>query len=435
MLLFSAVSALASEWSSDPQPLQVVDDAPVFDALAFDSGYWPSATDPIAIRFYVTPDGGVTTSLFGTSELEWPAYSHRFADDPGGIVELDGGITIGAEIQLDLAGVFTGTVPLVEERVSFQDAEVVDGLLLAPDPTEDPPVLGLGDDVAVIPPLDYALTVVPGVDLVIGITVTPTIDVTLSGASLSGTTTDLFWIQQAADDWVELDPDPARPGELGIVADWSADLESVVSLVLEPSISVGTPVGDFELLSFPIPLDLATVEERRAAEPQFLVHPLPVVSDLPERVDFGEVPVGDQASFALPVVDVGEQILEGTVTVVGGLEFASWPLEVVALPQGSDGLTLSFSPTAPGPAEGEVWIATNDPTRPQVRIAVSGVGVAGDVGGSDRIDGRDIGPAVFCGCASPGPRGPALLVVPVAALALRRRSSADRIPARHAVLR
>lgn len=423
MLIFTAVSSHASTWSSEPRPFQVFDEAPVFDNIGFDTGYWPSATDPIAIRFYVEPDGGVYTSLFGTSELEWPSFAHRFEDEPGGVIELNGGVTIGSDISIDLLGIFTGTVTLVEERVGFEDSAPIDGLMLPFSPLQDGPTVTLGDDVSILPALDYAFNIVPGVDIVVGISVYPVIDATLSNASLSGATTELLWFQQASNEWVELEADPTRPAELGVVASWSADLVSVLSLVLEPSVSVSTAVGDFELLAIPIPIDLATRDERRAPEPFFLVHPLPVIDDLPEVIDFGEVQVGYESTYALPVVDTGELMLQGEVTVVGDGAFSSWPLEIVALPSGSDGITIGFAPNAPGPAEAEVWLSTNDPTRPLVKITLAGTGVTTlpDVDGP----GVDSPPTAYCGCASqrfPSTSWPVVLaVIP---LVLRRRSAA-----------
>ncbi|MEQ1567378.1 MAG: hypothetical protein ABMA64_17180, partial [Myxococcota bacterium] len=392
-----SLPAFAQAWSSDPVPVVYADLADVFSGVQFDTGYWPSATDPIAIRFYLTPSGGVSTTLPGTSRLEWPELSHHVDGVAGGEVELDTDLEIGAEVSLDLLGIFSGVVPLVTRSVSFTDRVDVDDLLLPGSPNAP---VQLGDDVGSIPPLEYAVAVIPGVDLVAGVNLLPTATAAVQGMALVSSVDDQELVQPTVDAWSAVAPPEDRPGELGLVTRWQGAVDAQLSIVLEPNIEVDTFLGSFSLLSFQIPVDLVGDLADRESAPVFAVHPLPVLALGEPTHEFGAVTVGAPVTWPLSLDNVGELVLVGVVGIEGGDgAFAVWPDGVTAVAGGDDGLSVTFDPPSAGPWSAELWLETNDPYQPVVRVGLSGTGVGVD-GGVDVPDPVDGEPTKFCGCGS-----------------------------------
>jgi hypothetical protein len=411
LFLASIAASRGATWASDPQPVAYDDEAQVFTTVQFDTGFWPSPTDPIAIRFYLTPTGGVTTHLEGTSRLEWPALAHHVEGLPGGSVEMETGLEIGAEVNLDLFGVFTGVVPLATRSVSFADEAEVTGLLLP----EDPPVV-LGDQVGSIAPLDYAVPVIPGVNLVVGVNLNPAVALEVAGTDVQTSVGDQELVQDAPDGWSPVDPDPQAPGELGMVTAWNGQLGATLSLVLEPHVDVDTPLGAFTLASFPIPVDLVDEAAKRTSTPVFAVHPLPVLAPPDQAHEFGAVVVGATGTWEVALENVGAMVLQGAVGIEGDGAFSVWPDGLAALPAGSDGLTVTFAPTTPGEHAAELWLETNDPWAPVVRIALHGTAPGDDVAGGE-VDGDT---QKFCGCGGSAPQSTAVILVALCVLRSRR---------------
>ena len=85
------LTTAAWAWESEPVPLAFADDNPVFVTFAYDTGYLPSQSDPISVRFSITPTGGVSTSFDAVSQLTWPpVLTHEVVGTPGtGTLEVD----------------------------------------------------------------------------------------------------------------------------------------------------------------------------------------------------------------------------------------------------------------------------------------------------------------------------------------------------------
>lgn len=414
------VEARGATWESEPQPVVFSDTIDVFSSVAFDTGYWPGAGDPIAIRFFLTPTGGVHTELFGASALQWPALSHQVIGETGGRFGIDSEIAVGAEIKLDLFGVFTGVVPLITEYVSFEDEVPVEGLLLAGGANGSSAAVSV-DDPNAIPPLQYAFPVIPGVDLVGAVQIRPDIAADMAGVSVNTAIGDEELIQVAEDgSWLPLPPDPTRPSELGMVTTWNGHLAAVLSLVIEPEIRVDTFLGAFTLASFPIPVSLVDVDEYRTSTPVFTVHPLPVMEDVDPGYDFGVVAVGDVTNLEVPFDNIGALLLQGTLRIEGDPSFTVWPDTLAAIPAGGTGFVVTYAPTAAGEHGADLVIDTNDPTRATLRIPL----VGGAEGSTDVVPpaGEDEAetPIGFCGCANTGP-GTSMATVFGLLLVLRSR--------------
>lgn len=425
-LVASASAAEPGPWHSDPAPVVYADEAEVFSTIAFDTGYWPSATDPIAVRFHLTPVGGVQTELYGTSDVAWPELSHRVLGEPGGWFGVQTDITIGAEVKLDLFGLYSGTIPLWEEQVALDESVDVDGLLLPGAARAEVSVVV--DDPNAFAPIEYAIQVIPTIDLVVGVGVAPELEATMTGVRVVGDLGGDTLQQDQEDTWVLLPDLPDRPGELGMLSTWTGSLRSHLSLVIEPEVRVDTLLGAFTLAAFPIPVTLVDDEALRTTPAAFVVHPLPVTGALPEAIDLGEVQLGQLGNYTLPIDNLGALLLQGTVAVDGNAAFTVWPETLAALPEGADGVVVTFSPTAVGESTATLVLATNDPWAPEVRIPLSGLGVTTDAADPDpdpvpdaadpKLEEGDGG----CGCdlaAGPGAGWALWALVPL--LAARRR--------------
>lgn len=451
MIAILASFALASDLPlvSVPQPAPVHDEADVFSAVQFDTGWWPNKGDVVAVRFHVTPTGGVFTDIDADSELSWPAtMEHRLVAIPDtGSFRAEATIDVEAEVSIDLFGLYQGTFDLWAQQIAFDEEELFDGLLLIGGPGRSVSIEVDDDGVA---PVDYAYSVVPGLSLVSTIYLYPQLEATMEGREVRTTAGYEILGQNEELEWEPfLLPTQATPEQLLDIV-WSGDLDAALNLVIEPVIELDTILGDFELLSIPIDIELVSVQEVRDAELQSVVHPLPALGELIERHAFGEVELGQERSLGVDVPNLGMLLLEGHATIEGDRAFSVFPEDLVARPEDEDGLVVTFAPGAEGLAEAELVITSNAPEAPEVRIPLTGIGwvepppvttpstttptdpgtptTASTTGSTTTddvpsVNSEDLKGAKGCGCATSGPTpwGGLLLL---GLVGLRRRRAA-----------
>ena len=93
-------------------------------------------------------------------------------------------------------------------------------------------------------------------------------------------------------------------------------------------------------------------------------------------VGFGNVIVGESASQALVITNTGTaELVISNISLISGLFGVSDSFFNVA-PGGSKAVTVSFSPTSLGAANGELRITSNDPDEGQVVVALNGIGIS-----------------------------------------------------------
>ncbi len=392
--------------------------------LQVDSGWFPSANDPLAIRFYILPLGGLTTTLQGTSELQWGqgapgTVQHRVIGQPSGTdIELDATVDVGIDVKIDVVDVLTDVVTLVGTEARFEGRASHDTLLL---PGQGR--VGRVRDALEVFAWSTDLEVIPGVDLVVGVEVAPILTAEVRGAGVESVAFGVPRRQTLEGQWVD---QPAPPGasEHGLTVAWAGDVTGELELGLQPEVSLDTPVGNFRILRVRVPIPIQRFQELRLTPPQFLVHPLPSLDLEPVDHDFGDVGVGDLALLELSLDNLGLLALEGTALVRGSGAFAVFPEELAAAPDGGgDGVVITFSPRDEGIAEAEVVLSTNDPWQPDVVFRVRGRGV--DPASLDRFAG-----GATCGCQAPASSSAGALGVAglAALLLLRRRRSAAEAP-------
>jgi hypothetical protein len=408
MVLWLVAPALALDWESEEVPLVMTDTVDLFADQALDSGYWPSSTDPIAVRFFFTPEVHLVTELDATSGLGWAPLSRSVQGS--GLFSMDLDVGVGAEVKLDLFGIYSGVVPIAGTSLALEDEVESDGLWL-PGAVETEATLTV-DDPGLIPPIEYGVEVIPTVELVLSVGFTPQLATTLAGIEVTTQQDDDLVQQLVESDWVELPLAQDRPGELGLLTSWSGQLDAVLDLVLTPEVRVDTPLGSFTLAEFPLPITLSEISEVRTTAPQFVVHPLPVLADLPAEYAWTSVEVGEIANWPVPIENIGEMLLEGTVTVVGDDAFSVWPPSIAAPPGSESGFVVSFSPEAEGEFEAMLIITTNDPTRPEVQVPLTGTGLVpgSSEGGGDEVpeyeEEGDSATIKTCGCDISRPGSP-----------------------------
>jgi hypothetical protein len=408
--------ALAAEYASTPQPVVFADTSDAFSVIAFDTGYLPSISDPVSVRFHITPSGGVTTVMDATSHLEWPELTHELVGEAGtGELAIDSHVEIEAEVYINLPPLYSGSIPLWAESVSLFAITEFDPLLLG---AESPAEVRL-DGVGLIDPLALEINIIFGLDLVFAADFYPTIEATLAGRSVDSTSPHAAWSQVADGEGVELPLPGDHDGTLPMELTYIADLGTLFSFVIEPSASLDTLIGDFDLIRFPIDVPLVDAGEERAYPTVAVEHPLPALGELPDAIDFGSIEVGRLVNANVGFPNLGVLGLQGTAQIDGDGSFAVWPEDLYALEGQTDGVVVTFLPGSAGDRRAELVLSSNDPGVPEWRVALTGAGLAPEVstppgstgtggtpdGGGDPVPEATVEPVAptrECACASGG---------------------------------
>jgi hypothetical protein len=112
----------------------------------------------------------------------------------------------------------------------------------------------------------------------------------------------------------------------------------------------------------------------------FCLAPAPAVAQQlhcsPCKHAFGEVQVGDSASYSIQLENTGTEVLEITSKSVQGSEFSfgNFALPVKIKPGACIKMPIAFAPTAKGFATGVLTLVSNDPNSP-LNIDVRGTGL------------------------------------------------------------
>lgn len=435
LIALASVASAQEVYASEPRELVFSDVHAAFSAFTFDTGYLPSSSSPISVRFHITPQGGVVTDFEAVSYLEWGrlpdgSMEHTLEAVPGsGWFGIDAEIEVAAEVHLDIFGLYTGTIPLWGEQIRLSKGVTFDTLLL--EGSGEAPLEVVLNEASLIDPLEFAITVFTGLELLLTVDIYPQLRAAIAGEHVEADFPHIDVFQELEGQWVTLPAPGDQPGELPFTATYTADLTSVLSLVIAPAVALDTFLGGFTLVEFPIPVDLVDSSSVRPFEPQFAAHPLPAVGPLEQAWDFGDVDLGALANWPLVWENLGELGLEGKVSIEGPDSFSVWPDYLYAPPDRTDGLTVTFAPKLEGPQEAWLVIASNDPAIPEARVKLTGNGFVEpepEPGPTDNTPPsleRESTQVKTCGCQSAsGSGGPWLLLLPL--LMIRRRTNFTR---------
>ncbi|MGZ3420738.1 MAG: hypothetical protein ACXVEE_22875 [Polyangiales bacterium] len=175
-----------------------------------------------------------------------------------------------------------------------------------------------------------------------------------------------------------------------------------------------------DLVDIPVPLPATT--KPWDFDPVAVHVPLPRIEAKPNPIDLGSIPLGKKTAILVSLFDTGEAKLVVDATAPDGQLALETPhLDLVA--GLSDAVRGSIEPTAAGPIETKIVLASNDPLVPKLEIKVKANVVEGDAPASD----PSVEQAGSCGCNTPGRAGAgasASLVFLLAALSRRGRTAA-----------
>jgi MYXO-CTERM domain-containing protein len=88
--------------------------------------------------------------------------------------------------------------------------------------------------------------------------------------------------------------------------------------------------------------------------------------------DFGRIDAGNVANLEIPAENVGLLGLQGTATIEGDPSFTVFPPSFYAAPGATDGLVVTYAPSAEGETTALLVLETNDPLHPRLEIPLKG---------------------------------------------------------------
>ncbi len=367
--------ASAQAFTSEPAEMTFEDTRDLFGFVQIDTGYLPSQSDPISVRFHVTPTGGIVTEMEAESNLEWPtAFKHSLEAIPGeGLFGIDTEVLVEFEVYINVASIYQSSLPVWSESFEILRAVEFDTLVLPGSP-EYPLEVGVANT-SLIDPFEYGIDVVPGVaGLELAVEIYPELSSTMGGNRIETWMGPNMGTQDGEGGFAQINPPGGNPGEVFLETTYIADLSTTFGIVIEPSATLDTIIGDFELVAFDIPVDVLSNDEERAFETEVYTHPLPALDGIDVPTDLGLVDLGDLANLEIPLENIGAMGLEGIATIEGNPDFSVWPEYFYATEGNVDGVVVTFEPSEPGEAIATLVLNSNDPVQPEVRIPITAEG-------------------------------------------------------------
>ena len=415
-----ALPSSALGWDSEQQELVFHDRSPLFDGSFVDSGYLPSESSTVSVRFFVTPSGAVETDMEATSDLTWPTtLTHAITGVPGsGVFKLDSGVSMEMELRynIDLGfDEYSGSIALWRKMVRFQKETEFNPLLLPDGATTK---VTLTDVDVVVDPFEYNLSLFAGASIRLQLEVFPSATATLAGKRI---VTGSAWM--TSEDATTQAPMPIGDvSQISLVSKYVADLTGKLDILFSPSADLCWG-GCVEVLSLVYPMPVADVTTEQVFSPVAYTHPLPAF-ELPfEEYGFGQVELWNLANLEVPFESLGQLDLEGTAVIEGNPSFSVFPEYFRSAEDYSDGVMVTFAPEMVGEQEATLVLETNDPAHTRVEIPLTGIGFEEimeppvDTDDAERVSER----VSTCGCQSTSGNAVAAAPVLLVGMALVRR--------------
>lgn len=375
------------------------------------------------IEFKIVSAGGFSTTMDATSQLTWPdAITQVIEGVPGGgTVDFLTDMRLEAWIYLDVFG-YQWSDTVWSDGLYLLDDAVFDPMLL---PDSATPSIALQSDGIGIDTIRYDIAIFSGVTLQLSLDVFPRASATMSGVRLDTWYDDGEQGDPAASVTSEGAPSllavpETNPGQVDLLTTYVAHLSSALAVVFKPTIGVGTPVGNFDIAQFDVPVDLVSYDQDRPYEPLAYTHPLPSLGTPVADNNFGDVDVDAIADLQVPLQSLGRMAIEGTAHIEGGDgAFTVYPDHFQADPDTEDGVVVTFAPIAAGDGTAVLVIDSNDPVRPRIEIPLRGNGISNEDTdpGLTNISAEVKG----CGCDVNTGAGATWLLGAAAVIAMRRR--------------
>ena len=423
LAMIFALSSSAHAYGSEPQHVVLTDLADLFDRTEIDTGWLPTDS-PLQVRFQIASTGGAAVLMEGDAYLSWPeALTLAFKPEPGtGALLVDTTLSAITSVRFDVAGYEW------DAEVDRRDFTIAGETFFDPftqdDGTPDhAEVIFAGDRTELV---SFDFDVFTGVSAQFSMPMVPTATTTFDGVSWTVEGTDLLIYQ---DDVATVTPTGEATQAMSAV--FQGHWEDQLDLVLVPTFTVCVAIiGCWDLISFEIPVPLASDNFVQDFPTTDLAFPLPVLSTPSLTYDVGDVLVGNLANVNLPITNLGDLDLEGTAGLLGSSWFSVYPNYFQAAPGAEDGMVITFAPADVGEVSATIMLDSNDPLQPVVEVLVTGRGVLPDEEGEGDGDtaSEETTTAVVtedvkggCGCATSGAGAPALLGLGGLLALLRRR--------------
>lgn len=416
----------------------------------------------IGVVLSLSSNAEIALYLEGESNLHWPVLGTDSAVEQR-ITPVADSSFVGMRAGMSAAVNFTGTVigntfsfPLVTEDIEFAD-EVArftpfllpfqpDGVsyqLLQPEATSGKLSFPLSVPVINDPNSPVLLTVgatlradpvsraeIEGISLDTVVTDPTGFANTFSTDGSDMTAADVFVnVVELGDAAAELEANNQWVAEIGTSLGYLIGIDINISFeVFGVALTFDFNAWEQQLDIFPFLPEQQTFDASPDTAPYF--HPLPVLALGGTEVPFVDVPVGEPATVAFPILNDGALELVGEAAIEGSDVFVVAPPTFAVSPGGSTGVNVTFTPPREGAFEGTLVLTSSDPTQPEVRVPIRGTAVVG-TGGTGGLDNGDdeFGTPIdyiTCGCASGGltPSGLLPLVGVAGLVSLRRRRPA-----------
>lgn len=396
---------VALAYESPDQELILQDETDLFEAVEYDSGWIPSGS-PLAVAFRINTSGGAFTEMEGQSWLYWPpALTQGYTPAPeSGWFALDTLLTASVDMQIDLWG-YQDEFALASTGTGFSAETTFTPFLLPGGEVERVEAVAEG---AAQELFNLPYSVISGVEIYLTTDLRPDASAALSGERFT-----------MGEQTIEVNGGTANfpvpdDGSLDFDSVYTGLFEGRLALTFIPTFGVCISVfGCYDVATFELPVDLVNTSFSKDFNPVPVSHPLPML-ELPEVtvIEFGQVEVGEIATYNLPLSSFGDLVVEGEAGIMGAGEFSVFPPVLYVPPQGEDGIVITFAPTFEGTQESELLLSTSDPRYTDLRITLIGTGV------SEQI--KTIPAEVGCNCAS-APSAMAAWPALLALLALVRR--------------
>jgi MYXO-CTERM domain-containing protein len=392
MTLLALVS-LAHAFDSTPQPISAVQSVDLFDNVEIRTGRLPSTDSPLQVEFGLLTTGSATVGVQGAAELSWPeALTLDLVGQPGGgNYRLDTSLDAVTTAYVDVFG-YGGSFEIDRRTLPIGGDTPFD-------------TFQLGQRVEIVDTLDatslidYPWSIGP-VELRFLGSIQPV--VTAGYTSLSWTASGTTVTSDGESLPLPAERAPRASTEATLRGRWDGRIDLVLQPSMEACIDIVVYSDCFEVASFDFPIEIAGDTQEADFPVQTLDFPLPMLEFGVESGDFGEVTPGSTANLQVPLRNLGELAAEGTVSIRGDGAFTVFPANFRAEAGAEDGVMVSFAPTAEGPVTAELVVASNDPSAPELVLALTGngfmeeeeaaAGTGGEEGGKGSVSG--------CGCSS-----------------------------------
>lgn len=431
----SAAFGQTFEHTSEDRAVFFSDDLPAFNLFTINEDF-PGPGSPINLHIYLLPTGGVFADMEAESRIGWPdGVTHELEGVQGtGYLGVETGMEVGVDMDYNVFGLFTGSLPLWGFDYELEGETDFDPLLL--DGSPEPMAQVVMDDstfIGLIPSLDF--DIIPALlGISAGLDIYPRVTASMNGERIETESDGKTYVIDQEGQTSLIDVSVDDPGELSMMSTFYAITSADYTLVIEPYVNLTYLVFfETEILDIPFPIDLVSLEEERSFTPALYTHPLPSLSASVASHDFGSVELGDDETMEVFLENIGELDLMGNVEISGSAAFSVFPDRIQAGPSIMDGVVVTFEPLEEGVSTATLVVTTNDPVRPRLEIALLGSSGAlvdppdttpgVEDNGSGQVEVRAAYTDCSCDAGLGGLGGVPMLAMVMSLVAVRRREA------------